>query len=140
MAGFAIARLEEIGEIDDGRCPFRPVRQHFGITTFGITAVTAHAAGDLLVNEHDESEPESSEELYVVTSGHAIFEIDGTAHEAPAGTFVCVPTHTKRTATAREAGTTVLSIGAGPAGRPYAPNGWELFAPLLPLFESGAYE
>jgi tetratricopeptide (TPR) repeat protein len=34
----------------------------------------------------------------------------------------------------------VLAIGGGPPGRPYEPSGWELFAPLLPLFESGDYE
>lgn len=40
MAGFAVARLDEIDEIDDGRRPFRPVRLHFGIMTFGITAAS----------------------------------------------------------------------------------------------------
>jgi hypothetical protein len=41
MAGFSIARLDEIDEVDDGRCPFRPVRHYFGIATFGINAMTA---------------------------------------------------------------------------------------------------
>jgi hypothetical protein len=140
MAGFAVARLDEIDEIEDGRCPFRPVRHHFGITTFGITAWSARAAGDRLINEHDESEPESSEELYLVVSGHATFELDGERRDAPVGTFVHVQPGVKRTAFAEEPGTTVLSIGAGPAGRPYAPGGWELFSPLMPLFEAGAFE
>jgi tetratricopeptide (TPR) repeat protein len=140
MAGFAVARLEEIDEIDDGRCPFRPVRQHFGIMTFGATASTAHSDGDRLINEHDEAEPDSGEELYVVMSGHATFELDGETQDAPAGTFVHVAPGIKRTAFARTAGTTVLAIGAAPAGKAYEPTGWELFAPLLPLFETGAYE
>ncbi len=140
MAGFAVARLDEIDEIDDARCPFRPVRHHFGITTFGVNAMTAHAEGDRLINEHDEAEPDSSEELYVVLSGQATFELDGQPQDAPTGTFVHVPAGTKRTAFAREAGTTVLCIGAGPAGKPYEASGWELFAPLIPLFESGDYE
>jgi tetratricopeptide (TPR) repeat protein len=140
MAGFAVARLDEIGEINDARCPFRPVRHHFGITTFGVNAMTAHAEGDRLINEHDEAEPDSSEELYVVLSGHAAFELEGQPQDAPTGTFVHVPAGTKRTAFAREAGTTVLCIGAGPAGKPYEPSGWEVFAPLIPLFESGDYE
>jgi tetratricopeptide (TPR) repeat protein len=96
--------------------------------------------GDRLINEHEETEPESGEELYVVVSGHAWFELDGERHDAPTGTFVHVPAGIKRTAFAREAGTTVLAIGGGPAGTPYEPNGWELFAPLFPLFESGEYE
>ena len=39
MSGYAIARLEEIEEVSDGRCPFRPVRHHFGLTAFGIEMV-----------------------------------------------------------------------------------------------------
>ena len=140
MAAFSVARLEEIAEIDNAQCPFRPVRLHFGIMTFGVNAMTARSDGDRLINEHEETEPESGEELYVVVSGHARFELNGETHDAPTGTFVHVPAGIKRTAFAREAGTTVLAIGGGPAGKPYEPNGWELFAPLFPLFESGEYE
>ena len=140
MAPPTLARLDEIDEIDDGRCPFRPVRHHFGIMTFGVTAMTARSDGDRLINEHEEAEPDSSEELYVVVSGHARFELDGEIHDAPAGTFVHVPAGIKRTAIAKNAGTTVLAIGGAPRGKPYQPSGWELFAPLLPLFESGDYE
>ena len=139
MAQYTVARLDEIDEIDDGRCPFRPVRHHFGITTFGINAMTARSEGDRLITEHSE-EPDSGEELYIVVSGHAWFELDGESRDAPAGTLVHVPAGIKRTAFAREAGTTVLAVGGGPPGKPYEPNGWELFAPLLPLFEAGDYE
>ncbi len=140
MAEYAVARLDEIEEIDDGRSPFRPVRHHFGIRTFGINAMTARADGDRLINEHDETEPDSSEELYIVVSGHARFELDGESQDATAGTLVHVPAGIKRTAFARDAGTTVLAISGGPEGKPYEPSGWELFAPLFPLFESGDFE
>jgi tetratricopeptide (TPR) repeat protein len=140
MAPSAVARLDEIDEIDDGRSPFRPVRHHFGIMTFGVTAMTARSDGDRLINEHDEAELDSSEELYVVVSGHATFELDGESHDAPVRTFVHVPAGIKRTAFAKEAGTTVLAIGGGSRGKPYEPTGWELFAPLFRLFESGDYE
>ena len=140
MTRFSVARLDDIGEIDDGRCPFRPVRHHFGIMTFGVNAMTARSAGDRLINEHEEAETDSGEELYVVMSGHASFELDGQVQDAPTGTFVHVSPGIKRTAFAREAGTTVLAIGGGPYGKPYQASGWELFAPLLPLFESGDYE
>lgn len=139
MAQYAVARLDEIEEIDDGRAPFRPVRHHFGITTFGVTAMTARADGDLLVNEHDEAE-DLSEELYLVVSGHARFEVDGESHDTPAGTFVYVPPGVTRSAFARETGTTVMAIGGAPQGMAYEPDGWELFAPLLPLYEAGAFE
>jgi mannose-6-phosphate isomerase-like protein (cupin superfamily) len=140
MAQYTVARLDEIDEIDDGRRPFRAVRHHLGIRTFGMTAMTAHADGDLLIPEHDETEPHSSEELYVVVSGHATFELNGESQDAAAGTLVLVPAGTKRTAVARDAGTTVLAISGAPEGRPYEPIGWEPFAPLFPLFESGDYE
>lgn len=138
--GYALAQLDEIEEIDDGRCPFRPVRDHFGITTFGATAMTARADGERLINEHSEDEPDCSEELYLVLRGHATFELDGQSRDAPTGTFVHVAPGVTRTAFAREAGTTVLAIGAGPEGKPYQPGGWERFAPLLALYEAGEYE
>ena len=69
MASYAVARLEEIEELTDGREPFRPVRHHFGITSFGVNAWTAPEVGDRIINEHDESEPESDEELYLVVRG-----------------------------------------------------------------------
>jgi mannose-6-phosphate isomerase-like protein (cupin superfamily) len=140
MEKFTAARLDDIEVVDDARCPFRPVRHHFGIMTFGVNAMIARSDGDRLINEHAEAEPDSSEELYVVMSGHARFELDGETQDAPAGTLIHVPAGIKRTAFARDAGTTVLAIGAAPPGKPYEPNGWEAFAPLFPLFESGDYE
>ncbi len=34
----------------------------------------------------------------------------------------------------------MLAIGGGPPGKPYEATGWELFAPLIPLFESEDFE
>jgi hypothetical protein len=68
MADYAVAHLDEIDEISDGREPWRPIRHHFGISSFGINAWTSAAAGDRVINEHDESD-DGHEELYVVTSG-----------------------------------------------------------------------
>ena len=59
-----MTHLDEIDETNDGRCPWRPVRHHFGITTFGVNAWTAKDAGDRVINEHDESDEQ--EELYLV--------------------------------------------------------------------------
>ncbi|HWD70735.1 MAG TPA: hypothetical protein VG293_11125 [Solirubrobacteraceae bacterium] len=139
MPDYAVTRLEEIEEIE-GRCPFRPVRHHFGITTFGANVMTARADGDRLINEHSESEPESGEELYFVISGHAEFELNGERHDAPARTLIHARPGVTRTAFAREAGTTVFVVGGAREGQPYAPTGWEVFSPLLPLLESGDYE
>lgn len=136
MNGYAIARMQEIEEYNDGRCPYRPVRHHLGITTFGATTWTAAAAGDRILNEHDESEPDSGDELYLVLSGVARFELDGESVTADAGTFVRVEPGVNRTAFAEEAGTTIFAVGGAPAGKVYEAEGWEVIAPLIPLFEA----
>jgi tetratricopeptide (TPR) repeat protein len=138
MSGYAVARLDEIDEIDDGRCPWRPVRHHFGITSFGVNAWTARDAGDRIINEHDESEPDSNEELYLVLRGRAVFELDGDRVVAPVGTLVYARPGVKRTAFAEEPETTIIALGGTP-GKAYEPVGWELWAPLRPLYEAGEY-
>jgi tetratricopeptide (TPR) repeat protein len=140
MSGYAIARLDEIDEYDDGREPWRPIRHHFGITSFGINAWTGRAKGDRIINEHDESDPQDmSEELYIVTTGRAVFELDGVRREAPAGTYVFVEPAVKRTAYAEEPDTTIVSIGGVP-GQAYEPSGWEVWAPVRNLYEERNYE
>ena len=96
MSGYAVAHLDEIDELDDGREPFRPIRHHLGITAFGVNSWTGHHAGDRILNEHDEAE--ESEELYVVQQGRARFELGGEEVDAPAGTFVYAKPGVKRTA------------------------------------------
>jgi tetratricopeptide (TPR) repeat protein len=140
MAQWQVSRLEEIDEIDDGRCPFRPVREHFGITTFGVNAWTGRAAGDRIINEHDESDEVDGDELYVVLQGQARFEIDGERVVADAGTLVSVLAGVNRTAFAEEADTTILAIGGGPQGQAYRPIGWETWSRLRRAFEAGRHE
>ena len=137
MSGYTVAHLEEIEELDDGREPFRPVRHHLGITTFGITAWTGRAPGQRVLNEHDEDG--GNEELYLVLAGRATFVLGDERVDAPPGTFVAVEPQVKRTAFAEEPGTTIVAVG-GVRGKPYEPRGWELWAPLLPLYEAGEHE
>ncbi len=139
MSRYAVARLDEIEEISDGRCPSRPIRHHFGITSFGINAWTGHAAGDRIINEHDESEEmDEQEELYLVQRGRARFELDGERIDAPAQTLVFVRPGVKRTAFAEEPETTIIALGGTP-GRAYEPGGFEIWAPLAALYEAGEY-
>ena len=137
MSKYTVAKLDEIDEITDGREPWRPVRHHFGIRSFGVNAWTGKAAGDRIINEHDEEGED--EELYVVQSGRARFELDGESVDAPTGTYVFVEPGVKRTAYAEESGTTLLAIGAQP-GKAYEPSGWELWAEVGPLYQAGQYE
>jgi tetratricopeptide (TPR) repeat protein len=137
MSEYEVARLEDIDEITDGREPWRPVRHHFGITSFGINAWTGRETGDRIINEHDEEGED--EEVYFVHSGQALFELDGERLDAPAGTFVFARPGVKRTAFAEEPQTTILAVGAAP-GRAYQPTGWELWAPVGRLYQEGRYD
>jgi hypothetical protein len=138
MAAYAVAHLDEIEEFADAGCHYRPIRHHLGITAFGVTAWTARAAGDLVINEHDEGDPTADQELFLVLCGHAVFELDGDHVDAPAGTLVFAAPRTKRMATAKEEGTTIIALEGTP-GQAYEPRGWELWAPLAPLYFAGEY-
>ena len=137
MSDYAFARLQDIDETSDGREPWRPVRHHFGITSFGINAWTGREAGDRIINEHDEEGED--EELYFVHSGRARFELDGESLQAPAGSFVFARPGVMRTAFAEEPGTTLLVVGGTP-GQVYTPTGWELWAPVSVLYREGRYD
>jgi len=138
MSSYKATRLEDIAVIDDGRVPMRPVRAHFGISSFGATTWTA-AAGDRIINEHNEDDGDGHEELYFVHRGHARFEVDGDTVDAPEGTFVFVPAGIKRTAFADGAETTILALGGTP-GKAYDNPGWEVWSPLRILYEEGQYD
>jgi len=137
---YKVAHVEEIDEITDGREPMRPVRLHFGIASFGVNTWTGRSAGDRIINEHDEADDagEGDEELYLVHSGRATFELDGERVDAPAGTFVFAPASVKRTAFAEEPSTTVVAVGGSP-GKAYEPSGWEFSMPVNRLYYAGRY-
>lgn len=97
MSDFSVTRLRDIPETTDGRCPWQPVPHHLGITAFGVNVFTGHAAGDRIINEHDEAD-DGQEELYLVLRGHAVFEIAGERRDAPEGTLVFVRPGVTRTA------------------------------------------
>jgi hypothetical protein len=134
---YAIAHLDEIDALPDGRFHYRPVRHHFGITSFGVTAWVGAAAGDPIINEYDE-DSQPAEELFVVVSGRAVFELEGEKLEATPGTLVFTPQGTRRTAVAAEPSTTILVVDGTP-GKAYDATGWELWAPLRPLYDKGEH-
>lgn len=133
---YSVTRFDAIEEIDDGRSPFRPVRHHFGISSFGVNTFTAKKAGDRIINEHDEVDEQ--EELYVVIEGRARFELDGESVDAPVGTLVFAERGVVRTAFAEEDSTTLLCIGGTP-GEAYVVHGFEVWAPFQTLYQEGRY-
>ena len=54
MSDYSVTRLDEIEEVSDGRAPWRPVRHHLGIQSFGVNTWSGKEAGDRIINEHDE--------------------------------------------------------------------------------------
>ena len=122
MAAYEKAHIDEIAS---NQWPhWIPVRHHFGIETFGINLWRGRDDGTL-IPEHDHGEDDVPE-LYFTVDGHATFTVDGEEVDAPAGTCLWVrEASTTRTATARDPGTLVLSVGAGPPGTGYKPAGWD---------------
>ena len=121
-----IAHIDDIEPVDSGGVGYRFMRRALGIKAFGVNAFTADG-GVQLIEEHDETGPNAGrhEELYVVLTGRARFTIDGTDHDAPAGTFVFVPDPaSRRTAVALEDGTSAIAVG-GRVGEAYEVSAWE---------------
>jgi hypothetical protein len=133
MAGWSVAGLDDVATVANGPGPadWKPLRHHFGIRAFGVNAWVATEDGQELVEEHDELDSEEDgpgghEELYAITAGRAVFTVDGTSVDAPAGTLVFVRDPALvRSAVAETAGTTVLCVG-GWAERAFEPSEWEV--------------
>ena len=88
-----------------------PVQHHFGLTAFGANVYSASAAGDNLLERHDETHS-GQEELYLVVAGSALFELDGEEVRAEAPFVVAVnDPAVMRAARAVEAGTIVVALG-----------------------------
>jgi tetratricopeptide (TPR) repeat protein len=131
-----ISELDAIG--GPGTLVWRPVRRRLGIRAFGMNAYTAETAGADLVEDHTE-ETYRHEEVYFVAWGPATFSVAGEEIDAPSGTFVFVRDPTvRRSAVAREAGSTVLAVGGRP-GEPFRESGWEYSFAAQPYAEAGNY-
>jgi tetratricopeptide (TPR) repeat protein len=134
------AHISDVAQVGNGP-RWAMVRQHFGITAFGVNAYVAAEAGQDVIEEHDELGERSGkhEELYFVADGHATFTVDGDEIDAPAGTFVFVrDPAAKRKAVAKVAGTSIVIAGGKP-GAAFTPSLWERSAAGLVHFASKDY-
>src|SRR5579885_2617077 len=94
--GWQVAHVNEIPPVKpDWPATWKSVRHHFGITAFGVNAVTKDA-GNVLIPEHDESES-GQQELYFVHAGAVRATLDGQPVDVPAGGFIAVEPATRRT-------------------------------------------
>ena len=112
-APFDAVRLTDVAQDttssgNPGGGAFHLVRRHFDVQAFGVNGATADA-GEIVISEHDERDDtdygtEGHEELFAVLNGHAIFTIDGTDLDAPAGTLVFVRDPALKRSAARHRG------------------------------------
>jgi quercetin dioxygenase-like cupin family protein len=124
MSNWQMADVNEIPPVkEDWPATWKSVRHHFGVTGFGINAVTKDA-GNVLIPEHDETES-GQQELYFVHAGEVKATLDGEEVTVPAGSFVSCEPEAKRKFESTASPTTLVVIGGTP-GKAYTVGPWEL--------------
>jgi len=138
---FSSLSLEDGFAAEEGERRFVRIRRELGVQSFNINALRA-VEGEELIREHDEVGygGDGHEKVWLVLSGHAVFTVEGEEVDAPAGTVVHVARpEAKRSAVAKEPGTTLLGLGGRP-GEPYRLTPGEALADFWPHHEAGDYE
>jgi hypothetical protein len=123
--GFSVLSIPEAALAQDGEERQRVrLRSELGVEAFGINAYAAGAVGDVVIEDHDESDLRH-QELYFVARGRAEFTLGEETAEAAAGTFVFfADPELRRKAVALDADTAIVAVGAEP-GRAFSPSRWE---------------
>jgi mannose-6-phosphate isomerase-like protein (cupin superfamily) len=121
--GWGVADVHEVPPVKpDWPATWKSVRHHFGITGFGVNAVSKDA-GEVLIPEHDETES-GQQELFFVHEGEAEATLDGETVRVAAGGLVAIEPAVQRSFRSLASPTTLLAVGGTP-GRAYEPPGWE---------------
>ena len=120
---------------------WRPIRRAMGLTGIRANAYTGAAAGDEVIEPHDETSQGAAghEELYVVISGAARFEVEGERFDAPSGSLVRADVGERRQATALESETTIL-VFSGEPGSALPPAAYEYWYAAEPDYLAGNYD
>jgi quercetin dioxygenase-like cupin family protein len=121
--GWKAAAIDDIPPVkSDWPATWKSVRHHFGITAFGINAVTKDA-GNVLIPEHEH--PDTGEqEIYIVIRGEAKATLDGAEVAVPAGTAVSTEGAVRRKFEAVASPTTLVVVGGTP-GKAYEVGDWD---------------
>jgi quercetin dioxygenase-like cupin family protein len=123
MSNWQVAAVNEIPPVKpDWPATWKSVRHHFGVTAFGVNAVTKDA-GNVLIPEHDEI-ASGQQELYFVHAGEVRATLDGEQVTVPAGSFVHCEPGARRKFESTASPTTLLVIGGTP-GKAYEVGPWE---------------
>ena len=121
--GWKTALIDEIPPVKADWPPtWKSIRHYFGITAFGINAVTKDA-GNVLIPEHRHAAT-GEEEIYIIQRGAAKATLDGVEVDVPAGGAVAVDGSVARKFEATESPTTLIVVGGVP-GQAYEIGDWE---------------
>jgi uncharacterized cupin superfamily protein len=121
--GWKAAAIDEIPPVKpDWPATWKSIRHHFGITAFGVNAVTKDA-GNVLIPEH-KHEATGEQELYIIQCGAATATLDGVQVDVPAGSAVAVEGPVARKFEATKSPTTLIVVGGVP-GKAYEVGEWE---------------
>ena len=139
MKGWTAVRLDEIPKRANG---WIPVRDHFGITAFGVNAWTKRDTDNDVIGAHDERST-GHEELYFVHRGHATFTVGDDEIDAPAGTIVFVKDPALRRGARPVDDDTVVFTAGGKPGESFEISSWEANsewnAKAFPLYNEKRY-
>lgn len=112
MDSFTLKRIESLASINHGAVKL--AGDELGVQAFGMQVLDLPPAfADY--PEHDHAE-DGQEEVYVVLSGSAEFEVAGERVAADSGTMVRVGAQARRKLVAGPQGVRVLAIGCTPGG------------------------
>ena len=121
--GWKMAAINDIPPVKpDWPTTWKSVRHHFGITAFGINAVTKDE-GNVLIPEHEHGST-AEQELYFIHRGEALSTLDDEQVRVPAGSAVMVEGATRRKFEATASPTTLIVVGGTP-GKAYEVGDWE---------------
>ncbi|HEX5450000.1 MAG TPA: cupin domain-containing protein [Gaiellaceae bacterium] len=112
MASFTLKRIDDLASINHGAVKL--AADELGVQAFGMQVLDLPPAfADY--PEHDHAE-DGQEEVYVVLSGSAEFEVAGECVTADPGTLVRVDPRARRKLVPGAEGVRVLAIGCTPGG------------------------
>jgi len=121
--GWQVADVNDVPPVKpDWPQTWKSIRHHFGITAFGMNAVTKDA-GQVLIPEHDER-ASGQQEIYFVHAGEAVATLGDERVTVPAGGLIGVEPDVTRKIESTASPTTLLCVGGTP-GVAYEVGAWE---------------
>jgi mannose-6-phosphate isomerase-like protein (cupin superfamily) len=122
-AGWQVEAVNDVPPVKpDWPKTWKSIRHHFGITAFGINAVTKDA-DQVLIPEHNERES-GQQEIYFVHAGEVVATLGDERVTVPAGGLIAVEPDVTRKIESTASPTTLLCVGGTP-GVAYEVGAWE---------------